>query len=263
MWPERTRPHPRPEVYPTHVSRRGTAGRSTMRFVFTVTRCPTPACGSPRAFVAMLLNPWLVWCSWLVPGRLRACRYSHSDARAIMRRSMPVPATPYKPRLAPWRPRRRSQLSVLWQSESPADARRHSLRSERNKLPPGDARLHCCCHTTTQRAHRCDQGHSMHAGGVDFISLPPIPMQEKSHSSTKPVETFRFRGVSASVFENQTDDGKPFHKVSLVRTYRDGKDFRTTNTFSRDELPLVMLVAKSAYEFVLSAERDNREHADK
>lgn len=83
-------------------------------------------------------------------------------------------------------------------------------------------------------------------------------MENETQTSTKPSATFRYRGISASVFENHSEKGDPYYKVSIVRTYKDGKDFKSTPTFSRDELPIVMLVAQQAYEFVLTTERDNR-----
>lgn len=99
---------------------------------------------------------------------------------------------------------------------------------------------------------------------VWIVSYPlPQPfMSRDSQNSTKPLKTFRFRGVSASVFENQTDKGELFHKVSIVRTYKDGKRFHTTPTFSRDELPIVTLVAQQAYDFILTEERDVRRAGD-
>ena len=84
-------------------------------------------------------------------------------------------------------------------------------------------------------------------------------MDKDSSTSTKPVKTFRFRGISASVFENKTDNGEVFHKVSIVRTYKDGRNFKTTPTFSRDELPIVHLVARQAFMFILTEERDLRD----
>ena len=84
-------------------------------------------------------------------------------------------------------------------------------------------------------------------------------MSKESSASTKPVKTYRFRGISASIFENKTDKGELFHKVSIVRTYKDGKNFQTTPTFSRDELPIVALVAQQSFDFILCEERDQRE----
>ena len=57
---------------------------------------------------------------------------------------------------------------------------------------------------------------------------------------TAPIKTFRDRGLSAAIFENhgKSDDRDvPFHKVSLQRTYKDGDEFKTTNSLGRDDLP--------------------------
>lgn len=76
-------------------------------------------------------------------------------------------------------------------------------------------------------------------------------------SSLKPVQTFRLRGISASVFENHAISGErdiTFHKVSLQRTYRDGDQFKTTTSFGRDDLPIAMHVLHQAWQFILEAE---------
>lgn len=78
-----------------------------------------------------------------------------------------------------------------------------------------------------------------------------------AQTSTKPVKAFRLRGVSASVFENHSKtDGRDvaFHKVSLQRVYRDGDDWKTTTSFSRDDLPIARLLMERAWQFILDAE---------
>jgi hypothetical protein len=77
---------------------------------------------------------------------------------------------------------------------------------------------------------------------------------------TKPVKVFRVRGVSASVFQNQSsNEGKEttFFKVSLQRTYKDGKEFKTTTSFSRDDLPIARHVLQQAWEYILGEESTN------
>ncbi|REK08649.1 MAG: hypothetical protein DWQ37_20135 [Planctomycetota bacterium] len=78
-----------------------------------------------------------------------------------------------------------------------------------------------------------------------------------AQNATKPVKVFRHRGVSASVFENQSknaDRPVTFHKVSLQRTYKDGDAFKTTTSFGRDDLPVCMHVMQQAWAYVLDAE---------
>jgi hypothetical protein len=76
-------------------------------------------------------------------------------------------------------------------------------------------------------------------------------------AATKPVKVFRVRGISASVFQNQsTAEGRDavFYKVALQRTYKDGNEFKTTSSFGRDDLPVARHVLQQAWEFILSAE---------
>lgn len=131
--------------------------------------------------------------------------------------------------------------------------------TQRHDLPPASAGRWRLCETTfTQRAFersglfdaRCD---------VDSTSFPSFFMDKDTQTSTKPLKTIRFRGISASVFENKSDKGDVFHKVSIVRTYKDGRNFKTTPTFSRDELPIVSLVAQQAFDFILTEELDQRD----
>ena len=94
------------------------------------------------------------------------------------------------------------------------------------------------------------------------ISFTPFTMTQSkepvlAHNSTKPVKTFRLRGVSVSVFKNhaKTDDRDvSFHKVSVQRTYRDGDEWKTTTSFSRDDLPIARLLLDRAWQYILDTE---------
>lgn len=75
--------------------------------------------------------------------------------------------------------------------------------------------------------------------------------------SSKPVKVFRYRGVSASVFENHAkSNGREttFYKVSVQRTFKDGDEWKTTTSFGRDDLPLVSFIANQAWQFILDTE---------
>lgn len=86
-------------------------------------------------------------------------------------------------------------------------------------------------------------------------TTPSAPVSEPT-TNTKPIATFRFKGVSASVFENHSEESpeKKFCRVQITRTYKAGDTFKTTNVFGRDELPIVAHVANEAWEYILSHE---------
>jgi len=87
-----------------------------------------------------------------------------------------------------------------------------------------------------------------------------------SKSATKnpnsPVFTQRRKGVSVSVFENESQEGKKFYKSVLQRTYREGEEFKTTSSLSRDDLPVAELLLRKAYEFILDAESKQNKNED-
>src|ERR1051325_328483 len=83
------------------------------------------------------------------------------------------------------------------------------------------------------------------------------PKDAATSASQKPVKVIRLRGVSTSIFANQgKSDGRDitFHQVSIQRSYKDGDEWKQTTSFGRDDLPVLDLVLKRAWEFILDTE---------
>ena len=71
----------------------------------------------------------------------------------------------------------------------------------------------------------------------------------------KPLQTFRHRNISASVFENESKASGTFLSVSLQRAYKDANDeYQHSSSFTRDELPVVRYLLDQAWEYMLKAE---------
>jgi hypothetical protein len=51
--------------------------------------------------------------------------------------------------------------------------------------------------------------------------------------------------------------------VSLQRTYKDGEQFKSTSSLSRDDLPIAQLVLGQAWEWVLDEEMKSKQKAVK
>ena len=82
-------------------------------------------------------------------------------------------------------------------------------------------------------------------------------MTKETNNTNQPVKKFRLRGISASVFENKMEkNGQTYYKVTVQRSYKDGKTFKSTNTFSRDDLPLLTEVATAAWRDILKREAE-------
>ena len=65
-----------------------------------------------------------------------------------------------------------------------------------------------------------------------------------------PVKTFRLGRIKAAVWENEADQKKYFN-VTFARTYVDeAKNYHDTDSFGRDDLPLVAKLADQAHTFI-------------
>lgn len=65
----------------------------------------------------------------------------------------------------------------------------------------------------------------------------------------KPIHEIRLGSVKATIWENQTPAG-PRHNVNVTRIYKDGDAWKSTDSFGRDDLPLVAKVADMAHTWV-------------
>lgn len=82
-------------------------------------------------------------------------------------------------------------------------------------------------------------------------------------TANKPWKVFRSSGVSVSIFQNkaETKDGetRTFFKTVTSKTYRDGDEFKSTNSLSTDDLPVAMLLQHLAWNSILAAESEQRD----
>lgn len=96
-----------------------------------------------------------------------------------------------------------------------------------------------------------------------FVFSPFRIMADSKETTTKPVETFRKRGVSVSVFANEVKDkSRPMYKVALQRTYKKDGDFKTTGSLSRDDIPVARLLLDKAWQFIMKREEDDWKESD-
>jgi hypothetical protein len=85
--------------------------------------------------------------------------------------------------------------------------------------------------------------------------MPSKSAQNTSQNKTttgnaKPVQTFRLGRIKAAVWENEAD-AKKFYNVTFARTYMDdAKNYHDTDSFGRDDLPLVAKLADRAHTFI-------------
>ncbi len=72
-------------------------------------------------------------------------------------------------------------------------------------------------------------------------------MPKKEHAP--PVKEIRFGRVKALIWANDTERGT-MHNVTFQRLYHDGKEWQTTESFGRNDLPLLAKVADQAHTWI-------------
>ena len=79
----------------------------------------------------------------------------------------------------------------------------------------------------------------------------PAPQNRTAANGPKlPVKTLRLGRIKATVWENEADQ-KKFFNVTFARTYMDdARNFHDTDSFGRDDLPLVAKLADQVHTFI-------------
>lgn len=74
--------------------------------------------------------------------------------------------------------------------------------------------------------------------------------------ANKPVQEIRLGRIKAAIFENQTESG-PRHNVVVGRLYKaDGEEWKTADSFGRDDLPLLAKVVDLAHTWIFTKTQD-------
>ena len=68
---------------------------------------------------------------------------------------------------------------------------------------------------------------------------------------TKPVKTIRMSGIEASIWENE-NDGRKTHSVTFKRSYKDGEEWKTSESYWAEHLLTLAKVADMAHTAILA-----------
>ncbi len=66
-----------------------------------------------------------------------------------------------------------------------------------------------------------------------------------------PKAKFSIGQIQVAIWENQSGEGIPRHSIRLTKRYKDGEDWKSTNSLNINDLPKAILALNKAYEFVL------------
>ena len=69
-----------------------------------------------------------------------------------------------------------------------------------------------------------------------------------ANQENTPEATIRAGGVKAVIWKNLSEGGKEYFTITLSRTYKDGDDWKETNSYGRDDLVKARLVLDKTIE---------------
>lgn len=76
----------------------------------------------------------------------------------------------------------------------------------------------------------------------------------------RPVHEIRFGRIKAAIWENETQVGVR-HNVTFSRIFKDGDQWKSSDSFGRDDLPLVTKVADLAHTWIFEQGQDSHDDA--
>ena len=65
----------------------------------------------------------------------------------------------------------------------------------------------------------------------------------------KPVHEIRLGSIKAAIWQNQTENGTRYN-VTVARIYKDGEQWKSTDSFGRDDLLLLGKVVDQAHTWI-------------
>ncbi len=68
-------------------------------------------------------------------------------------------------------------------------------------------------------------------------------------ANNKPAHEIRINGLRATVWKNETEKGPRFN-TTFERCYKDGDEWKTSDSYGREDLLLLAFMAKRAFEFI-------------
>lgn len=72
---------------------------------------------------------------------------------------------------------------------------------------------------------------------------------QSNPTSTRPAHEIRINGIRASIWKNDTEKGVWFN-TTFERSYRDGEEWKTSDSFGRDDLLVLSHIATECYRWI-------------
>lgn len=90
---------------------------------------------------------------------------------------------------------------------------------------------------------------------MEIVCTSPTP-DDFMTNKTKPIHEVRIGAIKAAIWRNETEAGVR-HNVTLSRLYKDGEQWRSSDSFGRDDLLLVAKVADKAHSWICTGQEED------
>ena len=74
-------------------------------------------------------------------------------------------------------------------------------------------------------------------------------------TKTKPIHEVRIGTVKAAIWKNENDNGR-YYSTTIQRSYKDGTEWKHTDSFNRDDLLVLAKVADLAHSWICEQVQD-------
>lgn len=85
------------------------------------------------------------------------------------------------------------------------------------------------------------------------MDIHPVLHQSEDVMKNKPIHEVRLGMIKAAVWKNETETGTRYN-VTFSRLYREEDQWRSTDSFGRDDLLLLAKVADQAHSWICSGQ---------
>ncbi len=80
-------------------------------------------------------------------------------------------------------------------------------------------------------------------------------------NTSKPIQEVRLGCIKAAVWKNETENGVRYN-VTFCRLYKEGNQWRITESYGRDDLLLLAKVADQTHSWVLAHQQEQANRGD-
>jgi hypothetical protein len=92
---------------------------------------------------------------------------------------------------------------------------------------------------------------------MDFETEDPVDAFRMKNTKQTPIHEVRLGSIKAAVWKNETEVGVRYN-VTFSRLYKDGDDWKSTDSFGRDDLLALGKVADNAHSWIFEQAQENK-----